>query len=203
MVVLRQIRNVSIVVEEQLLQECARHDRKAQYRLYAASYSFMMSICIRYTSSRDDAEDLLNRSFLKVLDNIGRYRPEVPFALWVRRITINTIIDEYRRRKKERENLDYVDFGDSPSEYDATVVNSYLDKINAEEIQGLIDQLPPMSRRVFNLFAVDGYGHKEIGELLGMSEGTSKWHLNFARNRLKEQISNLRPSPKTVNTVAS
>lgn len=186
--IFNQATNVPIVTDEKLLEDCARGDRGAQYRLYSQCYSFMMSICIRYCNSRDDAEDLLNRGFLKVLNSIGKRRKEVPFPLWMRRIMINTIIDEYRKKKLLNEQRELVDFDDREHEADGTVINSYVEKMNAEQLQVLIDTLPETSKRIFNLFAVDGYSHKEIAAMTGMSEGTSKWHVNNARTRLKELI---------------
>jgi RNA polymerase sigma factor (sigma-70 family) len=192
------LRNVSIIVDEQLLAGCVRNDSRAQYHLYDLCENFMMSICTRYTHSKDDAEDLLNRSFLKVLNNIGKYAKEIPFELWVRRITINTIIDEYRKNKKRKEATDLVDFNEIPNEFDHVAVNSYLAKMEVEQLQTLIDSLPEINRRVFNLFVVDGYNHKEIAALLGIPEGTSKWHLSNARTRLKEMLSKSLPYLKTL-----
>lgn len=188
---------MNIVIEEQLLTDCGRGDSKAQYKLYRSCYSFMMSICVRYTASREDAEELMNSGFLKVLDQIGKRRPEVPFVLWMRRILINTIIDDFRKRKSERETIEYVDFGDSPGEYDAVAINEFVAKMDVERLQLLIDKLPQMSRKVFNLYVIDGYAHREIAELLGMSEGTSKWHLNFSRNKLKEWLAASIPNLQT------
>jgi RNA polymerase sigma-70 factor (ECF subfamily) len=148
----------------------------------------MMSICIRYTHSRDDAEDLLNRSFLKVLNNLGSKKDNVPFALWVRRITINTVIDEFRKNKKKVQFTEINDHDGETEEPDANVVNEYLEQVKVEHLQSLINKLPEASRKVFNLYAVDGFGHKEIAAMLNISEGTSKWHLNAARTRLKELV---------------
>ncbi|HTL83473.1 MAG TPA: RNA polymerase sigma factor [Bacteroidia bacterium] len=183
-----QNRNVPIVTDEQILTACARGDRRAQSRLYQQCYSFMMSICIRYTHSRDDAEDLLNRSFLKVLNNLGSKKDNVPFALWVRRITINTVIDEFRKNKKKVQFTEINDHDGETEEPDANVVNEYLEQVKVEHLQSLINKLPEASRKVFNLYAVDGFGHKEIAAMLNISEGTSKWHLNAARTRLKELV---------------
>jgi len=185
-------------IEDSLLGRCRENDRKAQYELYRLCYSFMMSICIRYVRNREDAEALLNQAFLKVLTRLGKYRREVPFPLWVRRITINTVIDEYRRNKKEKEHMDYVDFTESPDEYNAVSLNTCVAKMDVERLHALIEKLPATSRRVFNLYIVDGYAHKEIADMLGMSEGTSKWHLNFARNKLKEWIAIDLPALKHV-----
>lgn len=177
---------MSINVEDKLLHDCARGERKTQYRLYSLCYSFLMGICIRYSATRADAEDLLNASFLKILTNINAYRKEVPFVLWIRRITINTSIDVYRKQSKEKKMMVLTDFQEEYVE--ATSSNEYLRKMDSEQLALLIAQLPDASRRVFNLFVVDGYSHKEIAAMLEISEGTSKWHVNFARTQLRQLI---------------
>lgn len=191
-------KNVPIIIDEQLLAGCVRNDSRAQYRLYDLCECFMMNICMRYTTSQDDAEDLLNKSFLKILNNIGKYAKEIPFELWVRRITINTIIDEYRKNKKRKEATELVDFEERQNEFDHVAVNEYVSKMEAEQLQTLIDLLPEINRQVFNLFVVDGFNHKEISSLLNIPEGTSKWHLSNARIRLKELISKSLPQLKTL-----
>jgi RNA polymerase sigma factor (sigma-70 family) len=175
-------------ISEDLLTACIRKDRKAQHELYKSCYSFLASICRRYANNRDDADALLNNGFLKILNNLEKRKKDIPFPLWIRRIQINTIIDEYRKNKKEKEQTLITDFSEDYVEYDEAIVNDYVKKTDAEYIIRLITDLPPASAKVFNLFAVDGFSHKEIGAMMGISEGTSKWHLNFARNKLKEQL---------------
>ncbi len=147
-----------------------------------------MSICVRYCNNREDAQSLLNLGFLKLLNNLEKYRQEIPFGLWARRLMINTIIDEYRKNKKEKELLEYHDFTDRNNDETLVEINDAVKRMDAQEIQQHIDKLPNVSKKVFNLFAVDGFGHKEISAMLGMSEGTSKWHLNNAREKLKAFI---------------
>lgn len=145
-----------------------------------------MGICIRYSSSREDAEDVLNKSFLKILTSISSYKEEVPFAMWIRRIAINTAIDVYRRQSRERKMMVLTDYQEE--QFEASCSNDYLQKISAEQLDLLLARLPEASRRVFNLFVVDGYSHKEIAALLEISEGTSKWHVSFARAQLKQLV---------------
>ena len=187
-------------IDEALLKDCIRKDRRAQYKLYKASYGFLVSICMRYTPNRDDADALLNLGFLKILNNLEKRRVEVPFPLWMKRIMINTIIDEYRKNKKEKEQVRITDFSENPVEYDDELINDYIRKTDPEYILQLIRELPPVSGRVFNLFAVDGFTHKEIASMLTMSEGTSKWHVNFARNKLRERLKDI---SKPLRVVAS
>lgn len=179
---------MGLEIDEALIRACQERDRKAQHRLYRECYSFLMNICMRYQHNREDGEALLNQAFLKILNGIPKYRSEVPFALWIRRIMINTVIDEFRKNRKTNELTEFADFTEPEDRFDSATMNTYVDKMNVEQLEKLIGKLPDMSRKVFNLYAVDGFAHKEIAALLGMSEGTSKWHVNFARTKLKEWI---------------
>jgi RNA polymerase sigma factor (sigma-70 family) len=175
-------------VQPQLIALCIKHDRKAEYELYELSYSYLMSICMRYSKDKDTASEALNMGYMKILKNLAAYNPQIPFKAWIRRIMVNTLIDEYRKNKRERDKLTYVEeyFDNS----DFSEVNEALGKISYNQLLEQINLLPEATKKVFNLFAIDGYSHKEIGELLMISEGTSKWHLNAARQRLKEYIEN-------------
>jgi RNA polymerase sigma-70 factor (ECF subfamily) len=175
-------------IQPQLIALCIKHDRKAEYELYKLSYSYLMSICMRYSKDKDTASEILNMGYLKILKNLETYKPEIPFKSWVRRVMVNTLIDEYRKNKKERENVVYVEeYFDNSNFSD---VNEALGRINCSEIYKHINRLPEATKKVFNLFVIDGYSHKEIGDMLDISEGTSKWHLNAARQKLKESIEN-------------
>lgn len=175
-------------IQPQLLALCMKHDRKAEYELYKLSYSYLMSICMRYSKDKDTASEILNMGYLKILKNLSTYNPQIPFKAWIRRIMVNTLIDEYRKNKREKERVTYVEeYFDSS---DFSEVNEALGKISYNQLLEQINLLPEATRKVFNLFAIDGYSHKEIGELLTISEGTSKWHLNAARQKLKEYIEN-------------
>jgi len=174
-------------VDPELLARCRKNDRKAHNELYRHCFGFLMAICLRYSSNRDDAEALLNQAFLKIITNLDKFRAEVPFGSWVSRITVNTIIDEFRRDKKRREHLTSVDFQESKGGHPINF-NEAAQHLDAEELEKMIQQLPDMSRKVFNLYAIDGYTHKEIGEMLNISDGTSKWHVSFARKSLQEMI---------------
>lgn len=185
------------MVRENLIADCIRKDPRAEHELYRTLYPMLMAICSRYEHNRQDASARLNEGFLKVLMNLGKRRPEVPFEAWVRRIMINTVIDGYRK-ERERRTLERMD-----APMDAHVgaeVNEYLRHMEAEEFARLLDEVPAMSRRVFNLFAIDGFSHAEIATLLGISAGTSKWHVSHARNILQNAISRMVRTPFTVKT---
>jgi len=175
-------------IQPQLIALCIKQDRKAEYELYKLTYSYLMGICMRYSKDKDSASECLNMGFMKILKNLTTYKPEIPFKSWIRRVMVNTLIDEYRKNKKERERVTYVEeYYDSS---DFSDVNEALSRINYNQLLVQINLLPEATKKVFNLFAIDGYSHKEIGEMLTISEGTSKWHLNAARQKLKEYIEN-------------
>ena len=183
------------MITDALIARCIPRGPKAQHELYAAMYPKLMAICCRYERNRQDAAATMNMGFLKILERIGTRRPEVPFEPWARRIVINTVIDSFRRNKerKARETMDVM-----IDDADHRDVNGYLQHMEAEAFAELLQRLPPMSRNVFNLFAIDGFAHAEIAELLGISEGTSKWHVSHARSILQQAIATLAGS-RTIN----
>lgn len=142
-----------------------------------------MSVASRYKNNKEDAAFLANDSFLKILDNLNKYDKKIPFEAWVRRITINVVIDDYRKNKKRIEMFESID------EYDHDIEDisfSEIDKeMEVEEVAKCLLELPPATRTVFSLIAIDGFSHKEISLELGISLETSKWHMKEARKRLR------------------
>ncbi len=176
-------------IQQKLISDCIGRDRKAEFELYKASYSYLMSICIRYTRNQDRANEVLNIGFLKILTNLKKYDPELPFKAWIRKIMINTLINEYKKEKKHYETNLYVDEIYETGGF--SEINDAIVKIDAEQIYELIAKLPQASQQVFNLYFIDGFKHKEIAEMLDISEGTSKWHLNAAREKLKKMLNEI------------
>ena len=175
-------------MDRTLIDRCIRKEAKAQYELYKALYPMMMSVCSRYERNKQDAVSSMNAGFMKILDGIGDRRPEVPFEAWARRIIINTVIDAFRS-SKHRKSVESLD--ETVEDVQATDANDYLRNMEAESFADLLLRVPPMSRNVFNLFAIDGHAHKEIAEMLDISEGTSKWHVNNARCILQRALAEL------------
>lgn len=176
-----------MLIDQELIQRCIAQERRAQHELYKKCFSILMSVCIRYEKNRTDAEALLNMGFLKIVTKLDKYQTSIPFEAWIRRIMINTVIDEYRKNKKEQETIEYTDFEDY--HYNRSIDYNAADKLfDAEELQIMINDLPTVSKRVFNLHVIDGYSHKEISDMLEISVGTSKWHVSNARKLLKERI---------------
>ncbi len=130
----------------------------------------------------------MNQAFLKILTQLDKYNDGVPFSLWIRRITINTIFDEYRKNKKYKQiQLDNL-IDPSMGSARRMSYNEADQQFDAEELLSMLDVLPEVSRKVFCLFAIDGYSHKEISEMMDIKNGTSKWHVNYARTKLKGMI---------------
>lgn len=168
-----------------ILKGCLKDSRQMQKLLYQQFYSYAMSICLRYAPNMEEAQEILNDSFLKVFKNIKQYNQEKPFRLWLRRILINTAIDYYRSRNNNLTCIEEV-----PTLY-IKENPSILDDLALREILDLVQELPTAYRLVFNLYVMEGYKHQEIAEKLGISEGTSKSNLAKARKQLQRKLEKL------------
>lgn len=176
------------MTDRKLLRDASKGDSRAQYRLYRWCFPILMSVCSRYRNVEADAVAMLNEGFLKIVTNLDKYREEQPFEAWIKRIMINTLIDDFRKNRQVKELVEYHDFAEHDNHEQLTNLNTADLRFDAAELEAMIHSLPPMSRKVFNLYAIDGYSHKEVAAMLGISEGTSKWHLSFARKRLREML---------------
>ena len=176
------------MIDPQLLKDAAKGDRRAQFQLYKRCSSALMSVCTRYRRSEAEAVAMMNEGFLKIIRNLGKYSEDTPFEAWIRRIMINTLIDDFRQNRKVSELIENHDFTDTNSHDDLVDFNTADLQFDAAQLEAMIRMLPPVSMKVFNLFAIDGYSHAEIGTMLGISDGTSKWHVSFARQRLREML---------------
>ncbi len=150
-----------------------------------------MPVCYRYHHNEEDARAALNLGFMKILKGLDVIEGEVNFNAWSKRIVVNCLIDEYRRSKKHNEYIAYKETDRELEFTSSSSVNEGEGAIGYENLMVLIRELPSVSAQVFNLYVIDGYNHKEIGELLGMSEGTSKWHLSTARKMLRDKLEKL------------
>jgi len=156
-----------------------------------------MSVCLRYKVDHNEAKSSVNAGFLKIINNLDRYNPDIPFDAWIKRIMINHVIDEFRKNRKVQELIDYTDFSEKQST-DLVDYNEADKVFDASDLESMIKSLPPVTQKVFNLFAVDGYSHSEVGKMLNISEGTSKWHVSSARKKLQELINNQMNSQKAI-----
>lgn len=167
--------------EEQLVKKCKKGDRKAQYAVYQKWSGKMMSVCRRYVKTNEDAEEILSNGFVKVFKHIQSFESKGSFEGWIRRIMIHEALNYIRYQK----NL-FIETGDHWQEQGHEDLNESTD---AQAVLSMIDDLPIGYKTVFNLFAIEGYPHKEIAQLLGITEGTSKSQLSKARKLLQERVS--------------
>ncbi len=159
---------------------CVKGDMKYQEMLYRQFYAYGMSITLRYTKNREEAIEVLNDSFLKVFKNIKTFDTKMSFKSWYRQITVNTSIDYYRKGKRmiltdDIENYESVRF-------ETTEIND----LEVEDILKLLNSIPEHYAIVFNLYEIEGFDHKEIGERLNISDSTSRANLSRAKKMLRE-----------------
>lgn len=167
----------------ELVSRCKAGERKAQELLYKQFASKMLGVCFRYATDRMEAEDMLQNGFIKVFQKIADYRGDGAFEGWIRRIMVHSSIEYYRKHHKM---MQVVDLGNAASEPSVNPLASA--NLEAKDLMVLIQRLSPGYRIVFNLFAIEGYSHKEIAAITGITEGASKSQLSRARSILKEQI---------------
>ncbi len=168
-----------------IISGCKRNDRRAQELLYRNFYRAMMTICVRYTKNEADALDVLNTGFYKVYRNIEKYdAKKATLYTWIRTIVINSCLN-FIKARETRSAWNELDQAAS-----VHLSPDVFGKMSSEEILRLVRQLPPATQAVFNLYVMEGFMHKEIGQLLGISDGTSKWHLSEARRILQHLINN-------------
>ena len=176
-------------IDRKIIKGCLKNNRKAQRQFYDLCFPALMSVCMRYTKNEGDARAFVNTGFLKIIENLEKYDPQKPMEPWIKRIMINTIIDDYRHNRKYYENeVRPASNGELILSNQHITLNEGEARLVEEDIYRFIKRLPTKTATVFNLYAIDGYQHAEIAEKLGIQEGTSKWHLAQARKSLKAMI---------------
>jgi RNA polymerase sigma-70 factor, ECF subfamily len=180
-VLFRRTRSLAL---PEILQGCRNEDPSAQKQLFEAFYSFGVNICLRYADHREEAEEMFDDAFLRVLNKINYYDPGQSFEVWFRTVVVRSAIDHYRRHKSS------VTFSDIEEAYDIGYDEGLLERLSAEEILSVVQLLPPAYRTAFSLHVVDGYSHPEIANMLGINEGTSRSNLAKARVKLQELLTN-------------
>ena len=170
------------ITESDLINGCIDGDRRMQEELYRRFSPRMYGVCLRYAGSAEEAEDILQEGFIKVFKKLTSFRSEGSFEGWIRRIFVNTAIEHFRRKRylqpvtEKEENMIEGKF------------LSILDDLAEKDILSLVQQLSPGYRTVFNMYVVEGYSHKEIADMLGISEGTSKSQLSRAKVILQDMV---------------
>lgn len=170
--------------ERELIELAVENNRHAQHKIYSKFSPKMLSVCRQYIKDLHQAEDIMITAFMKVFTNLKNFKHEGSFEGWIRRIMINECISYIRVQKKVKFIEDENYFEES--------FNNIESQFSVEAIQFLIDNLPDGYKMVFNLYAIEGYKHQEIAEMLGINEGTSKSQLSHARKMLQNNISKLK-----------
>lgn len=168
------------MTDEELIKKCTCNDLLAQKTFYEKFAGKMFGVCLRYMNGNDEAQDVLQDGFVKVFDNLKKYQKKGSLEGWVRRIMVNTALDQIRRNKKFSDNVEV----DSVS-YLLSDTSFIIEELEAEDLLKIINNLPVGYRVVFNLFAIEGYSHKEIANRLGITESTSKSQYSRARKILR------------------
>ncbi len=174
--------------DQHIIDGCARHERKAQKMLYDKYSRLLLGICMRYASDRAEAEDILQDSFLKIFFRIKDFSGTGSFVGWLRKIVVNTAITNYHANLKYRYHVDIEDY--IPVE--AGVSGFDEDLFTADELFKVLNELPKGYRMVFNLYAVEGYKHKEIAEMMGIDTNTSKSQYSRAKSVIRARLEHLR-----------
>ena len=176
--------------EDELIKGCVRRERNAQKRLYDTFSSKMYALCCRYVKDSMEAEDVLVTAFTKILDRIDQYKGEGSFEGWIRRVVVNEALT-YLRRNRSMYIETELEAADREPDY-----QHISDHLEAEDLMNMIQELPAGYRIVFNLYAIDGYSHKEIADQLNISENTSKSQLSRARVFLQKILAEREASTK-------
>ncbi len=169
---------------QELIQGCIRNERAAQEKVYKLFYSRMMALVKRYIDQDMQAEEVLNNGFLRAFQKVEQYTFQGSFEGWLRKIVFHAVSDYVKQNIKYSEKVIL-------AEKDQLVHKDHGDRLYYNELLELVQTLPGATRAVFNMYVMEGFSHKEIGKTLGISEGTSKWHLSEGRRVLKSKIEKL------------
>ena len=170
---------------DKIIKDCKKNRPDAQKILYEHFSGKMFGVCLQYSKDYTEAEDILQDGFIKVFTKISQYTFKGSFEGWVRRIMVNCALERYRKQNLLYTVSDIQDY-DHKLAYD-----DVLGEISSKELLGLVQELSPQYKTVFNLYAIEGYSHKEIGDMLKISVGTSKSNLSRARVILQDKVEKL------------
>lgn len=165
--------------EHDLIAGCLRQDPRAQQQLYRSYGARVLGLCKRYMKDRERAEEMAMNTFVTVFAKIGQFKGDGPLSGWILRIAVNQCLMELRKKNPFR-------FGAEVEDVHVPVEGSVMRDFETADVNRMLQVLPEGARLVFNLFVIEGYKHQEIAEMLGISEGTSKSQLNYAKEKLKK-----------------
>lgn len=173
--------------EKKLIDECIKNNRKSQRRFYEMYAPVLLGLCCRYTRDRSEAEDVLQEAFIKIFNNLGQFAGIGSFEGWIKRIVVNTAITHYRQNLKHAYQEDISEIKESRISGD----NFIEAEFTQEELMNVIKSLPQGYRVVFNLYAIEGYKHREIAEMLNIDISTSKSQFSRARKLVQQKLERL------------
>ena len=178
-----------------IISGCLKGNRRDQELLYRRHAARLYAVSLQYSGNDEEARDILQEGFIKIFENLVNYKHEGSFEGWIRRIIVNTALEKYRSKHL----LQRVDDIDQIPEPEANPDNEDYAGLQAIDLMTIIRDLPPKYRMVFNLFAIEGYSHKEIGKMMNISEGTSKSNLSRARVILQRRVGSLTGTGKKLS----
>jgi RNA polymerase sigma factor (sigma-70 family) len=178
-------KNFGLELTDKIIKGCINKNRNDQKALYQTYSKKMFAVCLRYARDYTEAEDMLQEGFIKVFENVKSFKFQGSFEGWVRRVIVNTALEKLRKQNILYPVNDIYEYANEAGYEDI------LDSISAKDLIKLIQELSPKYRLVFNLYAIEGYSHQEVGEKLGISVGTSKSNLSRARQILQDRIKDL------------
>jgi RNA polymerase sigma factor (sigma-70 family) len=176
-----QRREDKVVSDLELIERCTKGDGRSQELLYKRYFSFAMSICVRYTKDQNEAMEIVNDSYMKVLERLGDFDASRPFKSWYGKILVNSAIDNYRKNEKHSSNLSINSIAET-EELEPEIEA----ELSANDILKLFGAMPENYKLVFNLFEIEGYSHEEIGQMMGVTASTSRSNLTRAKKMLRE-----------------
>lgn len=169
-----------------LVRGCLRGKAKSQRLLFEEFEGLVMGICLRYAADHVEAEDMFQEVFIRVFDRLSTLKDAQALPAWIKQLAVRTVINVYHAQRKHRYHLEV-----SHAEQEEADVTSVLDVLDNEALVSMINDLPEGYRMVFNLYVVDGYSHREIAEMLDITENTSKSQLSRAKAQMKRQLKQL------------
>jgi RNA polymerase sigma-70 factor (ECF subfamily) len=174
--------------DRQIVEGCTKHERRAQKVLYDKYSRLLLGICLRYASDKAEAEDILQDSFLKIFFNIKDFTGTGSFIGWLRKVAVNTAITHYHKNLKYKYHIEIEEY----VSVETGVASFEDDFYTSDELFRILNELPAGYRMVFNLYAIEGYKHREIAEMLGIDTNTSKSQYSRARAVIREKLKILR-----------
>ena len=176
-------------VTKEIIIKCIAKDRRVQAQLHEYCFHMIMPLCYKYVRQKELARELFNQAFVKIIFSLEKYDEGKDFKKWAQSIAINTLIDEYRKQERLRKVVDSaIEIENREYQLACHAENDVVRQLQNEGVEQILEKVPPVSRRVFSLFALEGYSHQEISEQLKISTGTSKWHVSNAREILKKYV---------------